>query len=190
MTIEVGVLALQGDFAAHAAALAEAGATPREVRIPADLEGLRGLVLPGGESTTMLRLMDAAGLEPAIRAFHAAGRPVLGTCAGLILLASEVRNPAQRSLGLLDVTVARNAYGRQADSFEAPVEGAGPLAGAPLEAGYIRAPRLERLGPGVEVLARQQGTPVLVREGNVLAGAFHPELTADRRVHRLFVGMC
>ena len=181
----VGVLALQGDFEAHAAALRGAGAEPSEVRAPADLEKCAALVLPGGESTTLLLLLASTGLDRAIPAFHRGGGAVLGTCAGAILLAREVVNPAQRSLGLLDVSVERNHYGRQVDSFEAeaPFPGGGP----PLPLVFIRAPAITRTGRGVEVLVEHGGLPVLVRKGRLLAATFHPELTGDRRVHRLLV---
>jgi len=181
----IGVLALQGDFAAHAAALSRAGSRVREVRRVGDLSGLSGLVLPGGESTTLLKLMADEPWPDALRGFHAAGGALLGTCAGAILLAREVRNPAQPGLGLLDATVVRNAYGRQVDSFEAELEA--PWLGAGLRGVFIRAPRFVALGPGVDVLVRLQGEPVLVREGRVLAATFHSELTADARLHRHFV---
>lgn len=183
---EVGVLALQGDFAAHGAALRGAGAEPREVRRIGDLDGLTGLVLPGGESTTLLHLMGDEPWFEALRRFHDDGGALFGTCAGAILLARQVV-PDQRSLGLLDVVVERNAYGRQAESFEARVEtdgGAGTL-----EALFIRAPRIRNVGPGVETLAGIDGEPVLVRQGRVLAATFHPELTTSLGLHRLFVGM-
>ena len=181
----VGVLALQGDFEAHSHALRAAGGDPVEVRVPADLEGCRALVLPGGESTTLLRLLASSGLDAAIPAFHRGGGALLGTCAGAILLAREVTKPDQPSLGLLDASVARNHYGRQLDSFEAqaPFPGGGP----PLPLVFIRAPAFTRVGPGVEVLLEHGGLPVLVREGRVLAATFHPELTADARVHRLLL---
>ena len=180
----VGVLALQGDFEAHGRALRAAGAEPREVRVPADLDGCRALVLPGGESTTLLRLLASSGMDRAIPAFHRAGGAILGTCAGAILLAREVTRPAQPSLGLLDARAERNHYGRQVDSFEAeaPVPG-----GPPLPLVFIRAPALTRVGPGVEVLVEHGGLPVLVREGRVLAATFHPELTRDLRVHGLLL---
>jgi 5'-phosphate synthase pdxT subunit len=180
----IGVLAIQGDYAAHAEALAEAGAEPVEVRKPEQLAGLDGLILPGGESTTVLRFLEKMDFFEALKDFGAA-KPVFGTCAGAILLAREVLNPAQRSLGLLDAIVERNAYGRQIDSAILTVETM--LPGGPLEMVFIRAPRLKETGPGVEVLARRGDAPVLVRQGRVMAATFHPELSVDRRVHRLFV---
>jgi 5'-phosphate synthase pdxT subunit len=181
-----GVLALQGDFAAHAAALAELGAPLREIRRVAQLEGLAGLVIPGGESTALLELMlDEPWLE-AIRELHREGAVLLGTCAGAILLAREVR-PPQTSLDLLDVVVERNAYGRQLDSFEALVDA--PALGGALEAVFIRAPRFRALGPEVEVLARHRDEPVAVRQGRVVAATFHPELTRSRALHRYALGL-
>ena len=163
----VGVLALQGDFAAH-------------VRM------LRALVLPGGESTALLRLMEGEPWLDALRAFHARGGALLATCAGVILLAREV-SPAQPSLGLLDVAVARNAYGRQVDSFEAEVPAA--LLDRPLRAVFIRAPRLTAVGPAVEVLGRLDGAPVLVRQGRVIGATFHTEISGDGRLHRQFLDL-
>jgi 5'-phosphate synthase pdxT subunit len=180
----VGVLALQGGFAAHARMLRRSGAIIREVRRCKDLDGLGALVLPGGESTAVLKLMAGEPWLDALSAFHARGGALLGTCAGIILLAREV-DPPQASLGLLDVSVARNAYGRQADSFEAPVAATGydpPLPGV-----FIRAPRIRAVGPGVEVIARAGGTPVAVRQGRVMGVTFHPELTDDDRLHRRFL---
>jgi pyridoxal 5'-phosphate synthase pdxT subunit len=180
----IGVLGLQGDYAAHAAALAEVGADPIDVRKPGDLQGLDGLILPGGESTTMLRFLDRHGLFQALEKF-VREKPVFGTCAGAILLAREVRNPPQRSLGVLNAAVERNAYGRQIDStiLTLPTQ----LAGGPMEMVFIRAPRIVSVGEGVEALAVRDGFPVLVHQGNVLAATFHPELSSDRRVHQLFV---
>jgi len=183
----VGVLALQGGFAAHAEALRAVGAVPVEVRTPPELEGLAGLVLPGGESTTLLRLLDSSGMRDAIPLFHDGGGALLGTCAGAILLAREVTRPAQASLGLLDVTIERNHYGRQVDSFEDTAPW--PAGGRPLPLVFIRAPAFTRLGNGVEPVLEHGGLPVLVREGRILASTFHPELTSDRRVHRVFMGM-
>ncbi len=180
----VGVLAIQGDFNAHARALADVGAGPREVRKPEQLEGLDGLILPGGESTTMLKFLEKHDFFEALREFCAA-HPVFGTCAGAILLAREVRNPAQRSLGVLDAVVERNAYGRQIDSTITTAPTA--LPGGQLEMVFIRAPRIVSVGSGVETLASREGSPVLVRQGNLMAATFHPELSEDRRIHRLFV---
>lgn len=181
----IGVLALQGDYEAHAAALERAGAGPREVRRAADLDGLDGLVIPGGESTSMLRLMEYYGLMPALRAFGAS-RPVFGTCAGAILLAAEVLNPPQPSLALMDMTVERNAYGRQLDSRVARIAGH-ELGGGEMEAVFIRAPIIRRAGDGCRVLATYQGNPVLVESDLHLAATFHPELTPDDRIHRRFL---
>jgi 5'-phosphate synthase pdxT subunit len=182
----VGVLALQGDFAAHAALLAVLGAEVREVRRVADLSALGGLVIPGGESSALLRLMDDEPWFEALRAFHREGGALFGTCAGAILLAREVTGPPQPSLGLLDATVERNAYGRQVQSFETELQA--PALGGPVKAAFIRAPRIRRVGPGVTVLAQHQGEPVLVEEGRVMAATFHPEITGDRRVHERFLG--
>jgi pyridoxal 5'-phosphate synthase pdxT subunit len=167
------VLALQGGFEAHANALEELGAEPRRVRVPADLDGLDGLVIPGGESTTITLGVEREGLAEPLREFAGSGRPVLGTCAGLIMLDRE-------HLGVLDVAVRRNAFGRQLASFEADL----PWEGGDLHAVFIRAPWVEDLGEGVEVLAEIDGHPVAVRQGNVLAVAFHPELTDERRLHQ------
>jgi 5'-phosphate synthase pdxT subunit len=184
--MRIGVLALQGDFALHARALGRCGADTVEVRKPDELAGLDGLIIPGGESTTLLKLMDAWGFVPALEKLHAAGTPIFGTCAGLILLAREVENPRQFSLGAIDVTVERNAYGRQRESFEA--RGTARLDGHPVELDmvFIRAPRIRRLGPGVESLAELRGETVMARQGNVLVATFHPELTDDLSVHRYF----
>jgi len=184
--VTVGVLALQGDFEAHRRALARAGATALLVRKAADLGSLDALVLPGGESTAMLHGIVRDGLEPPLNAFLASGRPVLATCAGAILLARRVTNPAQRALGVLDVDVERNAYGTQLDSFAALADAGSPFAGLP--ALFIRAPRFVRVGARVEVLARVRGEPVLVREGPVWAATFHPELGDDDRVLRAWLG--
>jgi len=165
--------------------LARLGARSVEVRKPADLENIGGLIMPGGESTTMLKFLLEEALAEPIKDFARAGKPIFGTCAGAILLANEVTGPAQPSLRLIDITVERNAYGRQVDSFVGAAET--QLAGGALEAVFIRAPRIKRLGPAVNTLARVEGEPVLVREGNILAATFHPELGGDQRVHRLFV---
>jgi 5'-phosphate synthase pdxT subunit len=180
----IGVLAIQGDYAAHAAALEETGAKPVEIRKPDELVGLDGLILPGGESTTMLKFLDRRHFFEVLKEY-VRKRPVFGTCAGTILLAREVRHPAQRSLGGLDAVVERNAYGSQIDStiLTAPSS----LPGEPLEMVFIRAPRIVETGPDVEVLARREGFPVLVRQAMLMAATFHPELSTDRRIHRLFV---
>jgi len=180
----IGVLAIQGNYSSHAQALAEAGAEPIEVRKPGELASLEGLVLPGGESTTMLRFLEKHSFFEQLQEFCGA-KPVFGTCAGVILLAREVLNPVQRSMGVLNVTVERNAYGRQIDSVIITAETA--LAGGPLEMVFIRSPRISQTGPGVEILARRDGFPALIRERIILAATFHPELSLDRRVHRLFV---
>jgi 5'-phosphate synthase pdxT subunit len=187
--LQIGVLALQGDFSLHARALARCGAEAREVRKPEQLAGLDGLIIPGGESTTLLKLMETWGFVPALEKFHGDGKPIFGTCAGLILLARGVESPRQFSLGLIDVDVERNAYGRQRESFEA--HGAAALAGrdAPIEMVFIRAPRIRRTGAGVETLARHGGEPVMAREGTVLVATFHPELTDDPTVHAYFCEM-
>ncbi|HEX5525932.1 MAG TPA: pyridoxal 5'-phosphate synthase glutaminase subunit PdxT [Solirubrobacterales bacterium] len=179
--LKVGVLSLQGGFEAHLDTLRRLGAEPREVRTPEEMEGLDALVIPGGESTTIGKMIDSAGIEPALRAHHAAGLPILGTCAGLIVCDAE-------HLGFIDATAKRNAFGRQLQSFEADleVEGAGD---EPLRAVFIRAPWVERHGAGVEVLASYEGHPVAIREGGVLTCAFHPELTDDPRFHAIFMAM-
>jgi 5'-phosphate synthase pdxT subunit len=182
----IGVLAIQGDFAAHAQALVEAGADAVEVRTPAELEGLDGLILPGGESTTFLKFLERDGLLESLQRF-VEQKPAFGTCAGCILLARNVSHPAQQSLAVMDISVERNAYGRQIDS--AIQTGETRLPGGPLEMVYIRAPRIASVGPGVEVMAERDGFPVLVRQGKLLAATFHPELSSDRRVHQLFVDM-
>jgi len=186
----VGVLSLQGDFAAHAAALERAGAEPVLVREREQFDAIDGLILPGGESTTMLKLLRYDGLMDALAGF-CRRKPVFGTCAGAILLANHVLNPEQESLGLMDIDVERNAYGRQIDSHVAVLDpepefqeraGSGPL-----EAVFIRAPKIRNVGPKAKVLARYAGDPVLVEEGSLLAATFHPELTADPRIHGLFL---
>ncbi|HXG65332.1 MAG TPA: pyridoxal 5'-phosphate synthase glutaminase subunit PdxT [Blastocatellia bacterium] len=183
--VKVGVLAVQGDFAAHKRMLARLGVEAVEVRRVADLQDLDGLILPGGETTTMLKFLTEENLSEPIKKFAEAGKPVFGTCAGAILAAREVQNPSQPSLGLIDIAVERNAYGRQVDSFIGAAETT--LEGGPMEAVFIRAPRIRRVGPRVEVLASVGEDPVLVRQGNILAATFHPELTDDVRAHRLFV---
>ena len=183
----VGVLALQGAFAAHARTLAELGRRTVEVRTPADLAGIEALVLPGGESTTMSKLLDSSGLRAPLAALLADGVPVFGTCAGMILLAERVTDgrPDQQGFGVVDVTVRRNGYGRQIDSFEADLA-VGGLA-APFHAIFIRAPVVTEVGPRATVLATHDGVPVLVAQGRVLVAAFHPELSHDPRLHALFL---
>jgi 5'-phosphate synthase pdxT subunit len=175
----VGVLALQGDFAAHARVLRALGAEVREVRTPADLEGLDGLVMPGGESTTMTLGIEREGLADPLRAFHAAGKPIFGTCAGLIMLDRE-------HLGLMDIAAERNAFGRQLHSFEEDLSFPG-IEGGPVRAVFIRAPWVASHGAEVEVLASVDGHPVAVRQGRLLAISFHPELGDDDRLHRAFL---
>lgn len=179
----VGVLAIQGDVAAHARALARVGAEAIEVRTVKELDGLDALILPGGESTTIAKGMDRLGLYEPLRAFVRAGHPVLGTCAGAILLARQVENRPVETLGVLDVTAVRNAYGTQVDSFAATVDARAAEGLEGLRCVFIRAPRLRRPGEDVTVLARVDGEPVLVQQGRVLAATFHPELTDDPRVH-------
>jgi len=185
----VGVLALQGDFEAHARALAARGVSAVEVRDRDDLDGVGGLVLPGGESTTMLTLMEGSGLRERVSELVRGGLPVLATCAGLILLAREVRHPAQPSLGLLDAVVDRNAYGRQIDSAVVALDVCEPgeLGADRLEGVFIRAPRVREVGGDVRVLARYGDDPVLVRQGSLLAATFHPELSPGSPVIDLFV---
>jgi 5'-phosphate synthase pdxT subunit len=188
----VGVLNLQGDVREHVAALRDVGLGADEVRLikrPADLNDVRGLILPGGESTTLSMLLESTGLFDAVESALDAGLPVLGTCAGLVLLASEVLDgrPDQRFFGALDVAVRRNGFGRQVQSFEGSVLYG---EGSTMPAVFIRAPVVVQVGEGVEVLARLNDAPVLLRHRSVMAASFHPELTADRRVHELFVSMC
>jgi 5'-phosphate synthase pdxT subunit len=185
--MDIGVLAIQGDFDAHARALRRVGSNPVEIRRADELSAVDGLILPGGESTTMLKFIEEEGFIGPITDFAHAGKPIFGTCAGAILLARDVYNPTQASLGLIDIAVERNAYGRQVDSFITAVEQ--PFDGGTLEAVFIRAPKIKEVGPNVEVLARLNGEPVLVRERSIVCSTFHPELTADDRVHRLFVEM-
>jgi 5'-phosphate synthase pdxT subunit len=188
----VGVLALQGDFAAHGAAIERAGASPVYVRERAQFGEIDGLIIPGGESTTMLKLLHIDGLYDALREF-ADRKPVFGTCAGAILMARDVSNPAQESLGLMDIAVERNAYGRQVDSrvvaLEPSAEFERQVGEGKLEAVFIRAPIIREVSDGVKVLAEYDGDPVLIEQGRHLAATFHPELTRDGRVHRLFLGM-
>ena len=185
-SLTIGVLALQGAFEAHAKALAELGVSAKLIRTPGELHGLDGLIIPGGESTTFLKFLERGGFLDALQSFVET-RPTFGTCAGAILLAQRVENPEQKSLAVLDITIERNAYGRQIDStiVTAPTK----LEGGPLEMVFIRAPRITRTGPEVETLATRDDFPVLVRQGHLLAATFHPELSGDRRVHRLFLDL-
>ena len=184
----VGILAVQGDVEAHARSLDRLGALVTRVLRDKDLDAIDALVLPGGESTTIAKGLQRLGLYEPLAAFVRAGRPVLGTCAGAVLLSREVENDPVRSLGVLDVIAIRNAYGTQVDSFAAPAEECAPKLEA-LRCVFIRAPRLRDPGPDVEVLARVEGWPVLVGQGNVLASTFHPELTDDDRVHQLLLDL-
>jgi 5'-phosphate synthase pdxT subunit len=185
----IGVLALQGDFGLHGKALDRLGLESVEVRLPRQLDEVAGLIMPGGESTTLLKLLDEWDFVPALEKFHAAGKPIMGTCAGLILLAREVESPKQASLGLIDITAERNAYGRQKESFETEGEadlGEGPR---PLRMVFIRAPRIRRLGLAVTPLVMHRGECVMARQGTVLVAAFHPEMTDDSTVHGYFAAM-
>jgi len=183
--LKIGILAVQGDFAAHAEMLAGLGVDTVEVRTPADLQGCDGLILPGGESTTQLQFLKEEGLYETIKRFANEGHAVLGTCAGAILLATDVQNPEQDSLGLLDMTVQRNGYGRQvaSDVFT----GQSTLKSDPLEMVFIRGPIIDRIGPDVEILAKHAGKPAIVQKGHLLATTFHPELTSDTTVHEYFL---
>jgi 5'-phosphate synthase pdxT subunit len=185
--VKIGILAVQGDFDAHARMLAAMGVGSVEVRTPTDLADCDALILPGGESTTQLQFLKEEGLEDAIRKFAAEDKAIFGTCAGAILLATEVKNPHQDSLKLLDMTVLRNGYGRQVHSDV--VSGPSTLRKEPLEMVFIRGPVIERVGPNVEVLAEYAGKPALVQKGHILASAFHPELTSDTTVHRHFLDL-
>ena len=191
MGAKIGILALQGDVQEHAAVLADLGADPVEVRRPEHLAGVDALVLPGGESTTVSRLLDTSELREPIAERLSGGLPAFGTCAGMILLAREVLDgrPDQRSFGVIDIAVRRNGFGRQLDSFETDLAVAG-LGGAddPVHAVFIRAPVVERVGDGVEVLATVDDKPVVCRQGPVLVAAFHPEISGDLRLHQLFLG--
>jgi 5'-phosphate synthase pdxT subunit len=184
--LRIGVLALQGNFREHVATLQRLGADAREVRKPEQLDGLDGLVIPGGESTAIGRLVELYGFDAALRTF---GRPIFGTCAGMILVARDAvdAKPGQPLLGLADIVVRRNAFGRQVRSFEAELDVAGE--DAPLRGVFIRAPWIEEAGPGVELLAEHAGHGVLARDGRILVAAFHPELTGDTRVHERFLAM-
>jgi pyridoxal 5'-phosphate synthase pdxT subunit len=184
--VKIGVLAIQGDFAAHARMLKRIGVEAVEVRRQAELEGVDGLIIPGGESTTMLKFLTGENLIEPLKQFASQGKPIFGTCAGAILLAREVLNPPQSSLGLLDIVVERNAYGRQVDSHISRAEPT--FSEGAMEAVFIRAPRIKSLGEGVEVLATLDQEPVFVRQNHIFAATFHPELSEDERAHRLFVG--
>ena len=184
--ITIGVLALQGDYDAHRETLNRLGVRSVLVRKPEELDDIEGLVIPGGESSTFLKFLEREGFLTKLRDF-VVQKPSFGTCAGAILLAKEVTNPPQESLGALDISIQRNAYGRQIDS--SIMTGPTKFDGGPLEMVFIRAPRIDRTGPGVEVLAEREGHPVLVRQGKTLAATFHPELSADTRVHELFLEM-
>jgi len=179
----IGVLALQGDFDAHRKRLQELGAKVVLVKKPEQLDEIDGLVIPGGESSTFLKLLGEKGFEK-LKQFVCA-KPTFGTCAGAILLADEVENPKQKGLGVLDIRIRRNAYGRQIDSFIRE----GRLGNDPIEMVFIRAPKIERVGPGVEVLATEGSDPVAVRQGSVMAATFHPELSADTRIHHAFLDL-
>ena len=184
--LSIGVLALQGDYDAHRQTLSRLGVRALLVRTPKELDGVDGLIIPGGESSTFLKFLEREGFLHKLRDF-VSQKPTFGTCAGAILLAREVLNPKQESLGVIDIAIQRNAYGRQIDSsiMTAPTK----LDGPPLEMVFIRAPRIERVGKGVQVLAEREQHPVLVKEGQILAATFHPELSSDTRVHELFVEM-
>lgn len=187
MMSKIGVLALQGDFREHGETLRRLGVNAPEVRLPRDLGGLDGLIIPGGESTTIVRLMRSSGLLEPLQRLAGEGFPIWGTCAGMILLAKRLDETGVPALQAMDITVRRNAFGRQVDSFEADVS-IPVLGGDPFRAVFIRAPIIEEVGPAVEILARlTDGTPVVARERRLLATAFHPELTPDVRLHRLFV---
>jgi 5'-phosphate synthase pdxT subunit len=188
MSVLIGVLALQGDVREHIAAVERAGGQAVPVKTREELARVDGLIIPGGESTTVGKLLDRFGLMDPVRALPQEGKPIFGTCTGMILLAKEIEQSEQPRLGLLDVTVRRNAFGRQVDSFEEDLPIAG-IEGAPVRAVFIRAPYITHVAPEVEVLAETHGHPVLVREGALLAAAFHPELTDDPRIHRLFLDM-
>ena len=187
----IGILAVQGDFALHAKMLDRIGTPWSLVKHPSDLDGAAALIMPGGESTTMLKFFDAEGLDQAILDFARQGKPIFGTCAGTILLAKQVLNPPQSHLGLIDITVERNAYGRQIDSAirRVALEGGdrNPLASPALDMVFIRAPIIRRVGTEVRVLGRADGLPVLVEQANILAATFHPELTDDETIHRYFL---
>ncbi len=185
--MKVGILAVQGDFEAHAATLARMGVDHVFVRTPRDLEGVDAMILPGGESTTQWKFLVEEGLEEGLREFGARGGPMFATCAGAILLARGVRNPEQQSLGLADISVIRNGYGRQLASEVR--HGSTAISAEPIEMVFIRAPIIERVGRDVQVLAQSEGDPVLVRQGSLLIATFHPELTSEATVHEYFLRM-
>lgn len=185
----IGLLALQGDFREHGQRLRSIGVASREVRLPAQLDGLDGLIIPGGESTTIARLLRRFDLQDALQERARAGFPIWGTCAGAILLADDVPDLDREPLGVLPMTIERNAYGRQVNSFETDLD-VPALGASPVHAVFIRAPRIVALRDGGEVLARHEGDPVIVRHGRLLATTFHPELTEDARLHRYFVSAC
>jgi len=182
----VGILAIQGDFAMHAKMLDRIAAAWKLVKHTAELQGVSGLIMPGGESTTMLKFLANEGMGAAIKDFAAEGKRIFGTCAGAILLAKEVFNPPQEKLGLIDISIERNGYGRQVDSSVRPGE-CPEIAHRPVEMVFIRAPIIRRVGEGVRVLGRCEGLPVLVEQGSILAATFHPELTEDETIHRYFL---
>lgn len=188
MRLRIGVLGLQGDFREHVETLRMMGVETLVVKLPEDLELIDGLIIPGGESTTMGRIMVEVGLKEPLREKIEEGMPVFGTCAGMILLSKRVEGYEQPLLEVLDVEIERNAYGRQVESFEVDIE-IPELGDRPFRAIFIRAPKIKKLGEGVEVLAEYDGDPVLVRQGNILASSFHPELTQDTRVHEYFMRM-
>ena len=185
----IGVLALQGDFDLHRKALDRLGIESVEVRLPRQLDQVGGLIMPGGESTTLLKLLDEWDFVPALEKFHAAGKPIMGTCAGLILLARDVESPRQPSLGLIDITAERNAYGRQKESFETEGEADLGEGRRPIKMVFIRAPRIRRMGSQVTPLVMHRSECVMARQGSVVVAAFHPELTDDPTVHRYFAAM-
>ncbi len=186
MSVVIGVLALQGDVREHIDAMRRAGGHAIPVRTREEIEAVDGLIIPGGESTTVGKLLERFGLMPVVRRMPADNKPVFGTCTGMILLAKEIEDSTQPRIGVMDMIVRRNAFGRQVDSFEADLSVTG-IDGQPVRAVFIRAPFVSEVRPGVEVLAEFQGHPIMVREGNCLAAAFHPELTDDARIHRFFL---
>jgi len=187
MKRKIGVLGLQGDFREHVQAIARCGGAAVVVRLPEEVSQVDGLIIPGGESTTIGKLMVRFGLIEPVQAMAREGKPILGTCAGMILMAREIEGSDQPRLGVMDITVRRNDYGRQVESFEDDLEATEALGGGALRGVFIRAPRIAAMGPGVEILGTYQGEPVLVRQGRLLAAAFHPELTEETRVHRLLL---